>query len=214
MALLGRKTPANTPPFTPHDGASAPFFTRMAFLNSVQLSPTQHPLQPTLYQKKEPPVSHETPTDTQTPRTGAEFRTLRLTVWVGMIAFLILAGYGFYLVYNLTQSVAHLNDSVATIANNMTTMTEAVNNNLNTMNHSFTTVANEMSQMRGDTNALAANLAQVTQTMAAMNQSILYLRQDVGQMNQAVGRPMSFFSQFMPQNAPPPPPPPMYYPAR
>ncbi|WP_407275116.1 hypothetical protein [Halothiobacillus sp. DCM-1] len=149
--------------------------------------------------------------ETATPPPPSEFRTLRLTVWVGMIAFLILASYGFYLVYNLTQSVANLDRSVTTIASNMTRMTDSVQQNLNNMSDAFTTVASEMTQMRGDTNTLAMNLAQVTQTMQVMNQSILYLRQDIGQMNQAVGRPMSFFSQFMPQSAPPPPAP--YYPA-
>lgn len=138
------------------------------------------------------------------------YRKLSLVVWVGMVAFLILASYGFYLVYNLTQSVAHLDRSVASIAENMATMTTSVNENLQAMTGNFSTVADRMGQMQTDTAALAKNLAEVTQTMSAMNQSIWYLRQDVGQMNQSVGRPMSFFSQFMPQSAPPPP---GYYPA-
>ena len=149
--------------------------------------------------------------ETQPKPDNHTYRKLSLVVWVGMVAFIVLAAYGFYLIYSLTQSVAHLDRSVAAIANNMTTMTESVQKNMQSMNQSFITVADHMGQMQTDTAALSTHLAEVTQTMQAMNQSIWYLRQDVGQMNQTVGRPMSFFSQFMPQSAPPPPP---YYPPR
>lgn len=147
----------------------------------------------------------------ETKNIKREQSNLKLTVWVGMAAFLILAAYGFYLVFTLTQNVAHLDKSVGEIAQNMTEMTRAVTHNLDGMNTSFDTVARNMDAMQGNTAQLAQNLTEVTRTMQMMNQSMLSLRQDVGQMNQSVGRPLSFFSQFLPQTSPPPP---YYYPAR
>ncbi|OZA79735.1 MAG: hypothetical protein B7X64_08780 [Halothiobacillus sp. 39-53-45] len=147
----------------------------------------------------------------ETKNIKREQSNLKLTVWVGMAAFLILAAYGFYLVFTLTQNVAHLDKSVGEIAQNMTEMTHAVTRNLDGMNTSFDAVARNMDAMQGNTAQLAQNLTEVTRTMQMMNQSMLSLRQDVGQMNQSVGRPLSFFSQFMPQSSPPPP---YYYPAR
>lgn len=147
----------------------------------------------------------------QSDRTDdRDYKKLKVTVWMGMLAFIVLAGYGFYLIFTLTQSVASLDKSVGEMATQMTKMTRAVDHNLNSMNQSFTQVSATMSAMQTNTEQLAQNMAEMTRTIQLMNQSMQSLRQNVGQMNRSVGRPLSFFSQFMPETRSPPPP--YYYP--
>jgi len=115
-------------------------------------------------------------------------------VYPALIAFVILAGYGFYLIYSLTRDVQTVAAHMSSISNNMKVVTVHMQN-----------VSDNMFEIRGSVGELAAsmkttenNMTEMNHTMKVMTGSMDMMRRDIGSMNYNVSRPMSFMNSFVP----------------
>lgn len=117
-------------------------------------------------------------------------RRWEMIVYPSLFAFIVLASYGFYLVYSLTHDVASL-------ARNVSVLTQSIDRMVINMD----SISGNMAEM----NTKMDELAPIRHNMEAMNESTRSMamsadgmRYQMGAMNYNIGRPMSQMSSFMP----------------
>ena len=153
-------------------------------------------------------------------------RRWELVVYPALFAFIILAGYGFFLIFSLTQDMhvlaksvdpqmsLHLkgmSDNMEELSANVSNMTERMNEmslNMETiamdteaMNLNLTNVHNDMTEISRKMNALEpmlANMANMSRSMNAMTANTSYMTRDMEAMSTNIVRPMSFMNSFFP----------------
>jgi uncharacterized protein YoxC len=132
-------------------------------------------------------------------------RRWELIVYPSLFAFIILAAYGFYLVFSLAKDVHYLAISVDSNMTVLASNMQSVSDNMGQLTANVRTMAVSVESMSRDVSTLEpmlTNLQQMDQSMQAMTHATHYMRGDVASMNQNIGqgiaRPMTFFNRFMP----------------
>lgn len=124
-----------------------------------------------------------------------------LIVYPSLFAFIILAAYGFYLIFSLARDVHSLS---LVVERNMMAMSgnmQSIADNISHMNVNIQTMAMSVDSMATDVNTLApmlVSMQNMDRSMQSMTLSTASMRHDMAGMNQSVGRPMHFMNQFMP----------------
>ncbi|MEW7979660.1 MAG: hypothetical protein G8D28_07080 [gamma proteobacterium symbiont of Phacoides pectinatus] len=128
-------------------------------------------------------------------------RRWELIVYPSLFAFIILAAYGFYLVYSLARDVHYLAISVdanmTVLAGNM----RSVSDNMNQLSGNVKTMTEQMDGINQNVKTLQpmlTNMSEMNRSMQHMTQSTGMMRNDMAVLNQNIGRPMSFMNGFMP----------------
>jgi len=124
-----------------------------------------------------------------------------LIVYPSLFAFIILAAYGFYLVFSLAKDVHYLAISVdsnmTVLASNMQSMSD----NLSQMTANVRTMAVGVDSIARDVSTLEPMLTSMETMDRAMQNMTLTtatMRDDMSVMNRSISRPMSFMNWFMP----------------
>jgi uncharacterized protein YoxC len=132
-------------------------------------------------------------------------RRWEMVVYPAMFAFVLLAAYGFFLVYNLSQDM-HL---VATRFDpNMGGHMEALANNISDLNQNISLMAQhmdtistsvaDMSHKLDTLDPMLTRLADMEKSMRVMTGGVDQMRQDMSAMNQNFGRPMNLMNRVAP----------------
>ncbi|MGB5260446.1 MAG: DUF948 domain-containing protein [Gammaproteobacteria bacterium] len=141
-------------------------------------------------------------------------RRWELIVYPALLAFVVLAAYGFFLIYTLSKDIntlargmdpemgkhlGHISESVVYLSENIRTMTRRVHD----MSVSVDDMSGKMDEldhlepmlvnMRGMNSSMAAMNSQ----MGSMNLTGFAMRDDVNRMGQSM-RPMNFMNNFVP----------------
>ncbi len=149
-----------------------------------------------------------------------------MVVYPSMFAFVLLAGYGFFLIYRLTHDIAVLSQSVTHMAvivsdvmprmsNDLTKMTGSIDNmtdNVEGMSGDIGGMTTEITSMSGQMNTLtpmSKNIHGMTQSMDNMNRSVYGMQRDMSGMNRTISSgPLGMMGDVMPfsssDNVPPP----------
>lgn len=117
----------------------------------------------------------------------ASARRWEMVVYPSMFAFILLAAYGFFLIYSLTEDVGRVADDMTSINKNMQHVVghmESVSKNMVIMTHTMDSQTIAMKEM----NVHVRN----------MSVSVNQMRHEVAVMNNSVSRPMQFMNSFMP----------------
>jgi len=131
-----------------------------------------------------------------------------MIIYPSLFAFVILAGYGFYLVYNLQKDVHYLAISVdsnmTSLASNMQSMSQNMGQ-LTTNVRSMTVSLDSIDKKVGTLEPMLANIDSMDHSMKSMTRStdsINYaargMQRDMSRMNHNIGKPMSFINTFLP----------------
>ncbi len=162
-------------------------------------------------------------------REEASTRRMQLLVYPAMVAFIILAAYGFYLVHSLTSNVAQMAGSIVVIS-------DAVDRNMKIISSSTVEMSDKMTSLVSSTESMTGRIGSMSSDVGSMSQNIGVMRdatsnlalstnnmqQDMWSLNQNISTPLSMFNKFIPwsnnsngrfrgsnrQMAPPP----VYYP--
>lgn len=110
----------------------------------------------------------------------ASARRWESIVYPSLFAFILLAAYGFYLIYSLTQDAHRIAQNMETISNNMIM------------------VSQRMEEVSANTHQQTAAMNEIVVNMHNMNVSMNQMRHDMSVMNYNVSRPMSKINSFMP----------------
>ena len=148
-------------------------------------------------------------------RLSAAFETSarrwELVVYPSLFAFIILAAYGFYLVYSLAKDVHYLAISVdsnmTVLSGNMQTVSQNMGElaaNVRTMAVSVESINDRvgtLEPMLTNIGGMERNMESITAATQAMTVATHNMRNDMVLMNRNVrdfSRPMSFLGRFMP----------------
>jgi methyl-accepting chemotaxis protein len=128
-------------------------------------------------------------------------RRWELIVYPSLFAFIILAAYGFYLVFSLAKDVHYLAISVdsnmTVLASNMQSISDnmgQISSNVRTMTVGVDSMARDVSVLE----PMLTTMQGMDQSMQSMTYTTATMRDEVGIMNRSIGRPMHFINSFMP----------------
>jgi uncharacterized protein YoxC len=132
-------------------------------------------------------------------------RTLQMIVYPAMVAFIILAAYGFYLVQSLTTDVHRLTETISamndTVHSNMSNISGTMNNMTSQMGNlvdSTSQMTNNIVGMNGSTQDMAGNIQQMNASTQNMAVSTYNMQRDMWSMNKNISGPMKMFNKFSP----------------
>jgi uncharacterized protein YoxC len=132
-------------------------------------------------------------------------RTLQMIVYPAMVAFIILAAYGFYLVQSLTTDVHRLTETISamndTVHSNMNNIAGTMNNMTSQMGSlvdSTSQMTHNIVGMNGSTQDMAGNIQQMNASTQNMAVSTYNMQRDVWSMNKNISGPMKMFNKFSP----------------
>lgn len=132
-------------------------------------------------------------------------KSLQIIVYPSLVAFVVLAAYGFYLVQALTTDVHRLTETIAN-------MSDSVDRNLTNMSGYMNNMNGQMANMASSTESMNQNIAQMTHTtqvmggdMRQMNASTqnmaastYNIQRDMWSMNKNVSKPFKAMGKFLP----------------
>ena len=146
-----------------------------------------------------------------------------MVVYPSLFAFVLLAGYGFFLIYRLThdiailsQSVTHMavivSDSMPRMTKDLGTMTGSIDNMTGNID-GMTTEIGSMSTQMDSLTPMSNNIQSMTHNIGNMNRSVYGMQRDMHGMNRTVSSgPFGMMNDVMPfssdTNVPPAMPPP------
>lgn len=151
-----------------------------------------------------------------------------MVVYPTLFAFVLLAGYGFFLIYRLTHDISTLSQSVTRMAvivsDAMPRMTKDLNvmtDSIDDMTGNIDGMNTEISSMSGQMDALTPmsnNIQSMTSNIGSMNRSVYGMQRDMHGMNRTVSSgPFGMMNDMMPfssdTNVPPSMAPPPVWPA-
>lgn len=148
-------------------------------------------------------------------------RRWEMVVYPSLFAFVLLAGYGFFLIYRLTHDIAILSQSVTHMAVIVSDAMPRMTKDLNTMTGSIDDMSTEVTSMSGQMNSLtpmSKNIQSMTHNIGNMNQSVYGMQRDMHGMNRTVSSgPFGMMNDMMPMssntNVPPSMPPSQTWPS-
>ena len=119
----------------------------------------------------------------------ASARRWELVVYPSLLAFIVLAAYGFYLIYTLTSDVNRLARSMETVVvsiNKMTMDMNAVSGNVANMSGNLTTIATDVGSGSQDMGHLLGKLDKINQSVGVMTVPMYHIRNDMGRMSHTI----------------------------
>ncbi len=119
-----------------------------------------------------------------------------MVVYPAMFAFIVLACYGFYLIFSLTNDVASLARNVTVLTHSidrMTTNMDVVSSNMESISSTMVSMDSKM----GDLEPIRANMEQMNYSTRAMATSADGMNHHMGSMNHNM-RPLGQMNSFMP----------------
>lgn len=117
----------------------------------------------------------------------ASAKRWEMIVYPSLFAFILLAAYGFYLIFSLTNDVSKVADYMESIATNM-----------NDVSVNMSAVSHNMVVMTQTVDSQSSAMNEMTLHMRHMSVSMGQMRYDLSVMNNSVSRPMQFMNTFMP----------------
>lgn len=120
-------------------------------------------------------------------RAAAALKGVRLIVYAGLASFVLLAVYGFILIYKLTSDVHLMVEQAANMTQQMQAMTRSMAN----MNASIV-------GMSGDVQALKGNVSGMDASVARMSEAVTLMQHSARNIDQSMGPVMGSFNRFFP----------------
>lgn len=117
----------------------------------------------------------------------ASARRWEMIVYPALFAFIILAAYGFFLIFSLTKDIGRVADDMGRITQHMEQISTQVN-----------VISKNMVVMTQTMDSQLVSMKDMVYQVRGMNISINKMRYDFSVLNNSVSRPMSFMNTFMP----------------
>jgi uncharacterized protein YoxC len=117
----------------------------------------------------------------------ASARRWELIVYPSMVAFILLAAYGFYLIYNLTHDIAD-------VAKSVREMTASVTEDLGEISGKMTQIASATTYMK----PMSQDMRAMSGSINEMNTNVSQMQYSVWQLNRNVSAPFNMVDKMMP----------------
>ncbi len=117
----------------------------------------------------------------------ASARRWELIVYPSMVAFILLASYGFYLIYNLTHDIAD-------VAKSVREMTVSVTEDLGEISTKMTQIASATAYMK----PMSQDMRAMSGSINEMNTNVSHMQYNMWQLNRNVSAPFNMADKMMP----------------
>lgn len=117
----------------------------------------------------------------------ASARRWELIVYPSLVAFILLAAYGFFLIYNLTHDIADVSKSVRE-------MTANVTEDLGEISGTMTQIASSTAYMK----PMSQDMRSMSGSVNEMNTNVSHLQYNMWQLNRNVSAPFNMVDKIMP----------------
>ncbi len=127
----------------------------------------------------------------------ASARRWELVVYPSLFAFIVLASYGFYLIYSLTHDVGLLSRNVASLTASIDRMVQdmdSITGSMGQVSQNMSAVATKMDALE----PMRESIKSIDSSAHYMALNTERMGYQMGQMNYNVGRPMNFMNSFIP----------------
>lgn len=131
-------------------------------------------------------------------------RQWQVIVYPSLVAFIVLAAFGFYLIYSLTSDVRRIAQSIdPNMGHHMARMTDSMQkmsvniNNMSSDIRSLPPMLSHMEKLDGSVYTMVGETQKMNQSMRSITFSNEHMRHSIATMKNSV-RPMSMFNNFMP----------------
>ena len=128
-------------------------------------------------------------------------RQWQVIVYPSLVAFIILAAFGFYLIYSLTGDIRKIAGSIdPNMGHHMARMTDSMQkmsvniNNMASDMRSLPPMLTHMEKLDGSVHSISGE----TQRMSASMNQITYTNAHMGRSMHRMAKPMSMFNSFVP----------------
>jgi hypothetical protein len=128
-------------------------------------------------------------------------KRMELVVYPLLFAFVLLATYGFYLVYSLTKDVHYLAFSVDSHMQVLAANMQSVSGDLRKLSTDISGMTVSVEGMARDVKTLdpmLTSMVNMDRSMREMTLNTTVMRDDMASLNRSVGRPMRLMNSFMP----------------
>jgi uncharacterized protein YoxC len=129
----------------------------------------------------------------------ASARRWELVVYPSLLAFIVLAAYGFFLIYTLTNDVGRLAHSMETVVaamNEVATDMNTVSHNVAVISDNLGAIAVDVNDGSGNMKNMVVHMGNINKSMGVMTVPIYHMRNDMSNMNHTMhetARPMRMF---------------------
>jgi uncharacterized protein YoxC len=109
-----------------------------------------------------------------------------LVVYPSLLAFIVLAAYGFYLIYTLTGDVnrlAHSMETMVVSVNDMATDMSAVSGNVANISGNLNSIATDVNTGSSDMSNLLVRMDNINRSVGVMTVPMYQIRHDMGRMS-------------------------------
>ncbi|WP_457671488.1 hypothetical protein [Thiolapillus sp.] len=135
-------------------------------------------------------------------------RRWELIIYPSLFAFVLLAAYGFFLIYRLAGDMHQMVNSVDTHMSQMSSNMQSISEDMGTMAANIRTMTVSLDSIEHKVGALQpilasmesmeASMKSMSSSTRAMTVATRNMQVDMSRLNNNVGRPMSFMNTFMP----------------
>lgn len=142
-------------------------------------------------------------------KAAAALKTVRMIVYAGMTSFVILAAYGFVLIYQLTRDVHLAVAQTAVMTQQMQAMTRIMAN----LHESVAGMRGDIGTMKSSIVDIDGTIAGLSASVARMAEAVTLMQHSARNIDQSVSPMMGTVNRFMPfsgGNSQPYPGPPPY----
>jgi uncharacterized protein YoxC len=138
-------------------------------------------------------------------KADATTKRMQMLVYPAMLAFFILAAFGFFLIYSLTSDVNRMADTISH-------MSGSIDKNMNSIAGTMGDMSGQMTNLVSSTNKMSGNLGSMTNNTEEMVKSIGGMRsatydmaastnnmqRDMWSLNKNISTPLSAMNKFLP----------------
>ena len=131
----------------------------------------------------------------------ASAKRWELVVYPTLFAFIILAIYGFYLIYSLTSDVSRVAHDMHLITENVGEIATGMGNvsgNMRLVSDDLQAVSRDMDSQLNALNQLVVQMNAMNQSVFQVSSAVSTIRNDMGMLNHSVSRPATLVNRIMP----------------
>jgi hypothetical protein len=138
-------------------------------------------------------------------KADATTKRMKMLVYPAMVAFFILAAFGFYLIFSLTSDVRRMADTFVGMSGSIETNMDSIAGTMGHMSgkmdnlvESTDSMSSNVGNMTSSTNDIVNSMSGMRSATYDMAASTNNMQRDIWSMNKNISTPLSFMNSFLP----------------
>jgi len=138
-------------------------------------------------------------------KADATTKRMQMVVYPAMVAFFILAAFGFYLIFSLTSDVRRMADTFVDMSGSIEKNMDTIAGTMGHMSGTMDDLSNSTSGMTSDIGKMTNTTSQMSDAITGMKPAIYdmaastnNMQRDFWSLNKNISTPLSFMNNFLP----------------